>query len=414
MSTIPQVSGISDFADSYLGAEPGPNLAEAGPACRLVLEALGGQADAATPLIATMFWQAFLRADEFRSCLAEADIDPAAADSAQTIVVAHPLRPGTTPRYDLIVFHPDFHHDEPFAIHLALNSRVLSSGLSRLMPHLERYRKDNSEAPITLLLDNPQILTEALRATTRSVPFGLIVTAPPEVTFTSAPSPAWKVTTEADEGDFATVGVLDENDDGVLGVTVPFHAVTAGRPAVIGGTVMVRGMEGSIVSADPITDSCFVQLPTADPKPGIVTVVSRSTQTNAAIIQETVEDPHVAITGVLSGTTPQQYEDAFFDGALSEATQTLITGWDPDVVLCLPNNQSKLYTQPDTARGDSGAALRDTNGVLLGFAFQRTGFHQVPPFSSWIWAESVVRLHVLRLRRRLTKRFGVLPAPAPP
>ncbi|MBO9573867.1 MAG: hypothetical protein J7497_16895, partial [Chitinophagaceae bacterium] len=102
------------------------------------------------------------------------------------------------------------------------------------------------------------------------------------------------------------------------------------------------------------------------------------------------------INGVLSGKTPRQYEKAFFEGFKSGPMYTTINGWSPDLPFVTRYNQLKVYTGPITNPGDSGCALKDSDGNVCGFAFERSGINVNPQLSSWIWAESVFKFHNLK------------------
>lgn len=56
---------------------------------------------------------------------------------------------------------------------------------------------------------------------------------------------------------------------------------------------------------------------------------------------------------------------------------------------------SKVYTPRLTARGDSGAALYDSDDRLIGFAFRHTAYNSRLKASVWVWAEQVYDEHGL-------------------
>jgi hypothetical protein len=66
-----------------------------------------------------------------------------------------------------------------------------------------------------------------------------------------------------------------------------------------------------------------------------------------------------------------------------------LTGFDPSVVLRQHQLTSKVYTNPDTVPGDSGAALLDGDHRTLGLAAYRTEFDAPLPFAVWVWAAQV-------------------------
>lgn len=50
-----------------------------------------------------------------------------------------------------------------------------------------------------------------------------------------------------------------------------------------------------------------------------------------------------------------------------------------------------------TARGDSGAALVDGSGHILGFAYSRSDASSPASYSTWIWAAAVLKKHELEV-----------------
>src|SRR5712691_6757980 len=106
------MASVSEFADDYLGSEPGVNLSHTSESAVKVLEVVGGDEAAASPLVATMFWQAYTRSPAFHTLLAErAGVDPS-SDTWEAFVIRHPLF-GGEPRHDLIVLSSAYVGDEP-------------------------------------------------------------------------------------------------------------------------------------------------------------------------------------------------------------------------------------------------------------------------------------------------------------
>ena len=62
-----------------------------------------------------------------------------------------------------------------------------------------------------------------------------------------------------------------------------------------------------------------------------------------------------------------------------------------------PEEMCRVYTEPDTAHGDSGAALIDEDGYIVGFAHSLSRYGP-PKFSTWVWAEQVYMAHKLLSR----------------
>jgi hypothetical protein len=86
-----------------------------------------------------------------------------------------------------------------------------------------------------------------------------------------------------------------------------------------------------------------------------------------------------------------------FDGAKSGPVATVVTGTDPAIAAGLRHTAVRVYTQPATAGGDSGAALLDARDRLVGFCSERTGLHAAIGMSTWVWAPQVFDVMDLRL-----------------
>jgi len=61
----------------------------------------------------------------------------------------------------------------------------------------------------------------------------------------------------------------------------------------------------------------------------------------------------------------------------------------------------RVYTEADTAKGDSGAALIDEDDHIVGFAYGRSPIDSPAQYSSWVWAEQVYMAHDLFSRKTL-------------
>jgi hypothetical protein len=208
-------------------------------------------------------------------------------------------------------------------------------------------------------------LADVVRELSGFTKFGLVVAPKPEIVLTHCPSPAWAVGADDAEAT-SSAGAAVTDAHGRTGVTVADHAVR-GHDKVV-----VNGVLGTIVSSDPISDSSFVEVDV-----GAIDVVRGA-------------------KGPLSGVSPRQMEVVEFDGMRSGKTATRVAGWDPTILTMESYIQNKIVTDPVTMPGDSGAALIDGEGHILGFAFYTTGLNSQPAHSGWIWAESVYRAHGLR------------------
>lgn len=92
---------------------------------------------------------------------------------------------------------------------------------------------------------------------------------------------------------------------------------------------------------------------------------------------------------------PAEHRPATFDGAASGHKRTMIRAYDRSVLDPNLYLSSKVYTDPDTIAGDSGAALIDSDDRIVGFAVSRTPLGAPLEFSTWAWAEQVLTAHGL-------------------
>jgi Right handed beta helix region len=344
--------GLQQLADLYLGAEAGPALWSLGKKSMALKDSLG-QEEAASRVIGTLFWRALMASRQFDDVLREAGASDAARLRPDVVVVPHA---GGT-RFDLVVLDPLFAGGEPSGMPLEPDVDDLVEGWRRIVSSAGSGERGSRSMHLSLT----DVLPEIARATT----FHVAVAASPELVLTNAISPPWPVG-EEDEEATSTSGVVAIDALGRTGVTVADHAVR-GRQQV-----MVNGHLGTVVSSDPISDSGFVEVE-----------IEEVTAARGA-------------RGPLSGVSPRQMEVAEFDGIRSGRTSTRVTGWDPTILTTESFIQTKIVTEPVTLPGDSGAALVDGDGHVLGFAFYTTGLNAQPAHSGWIWAESVYRAHGLR------------------
>src|SRR4051794_4693730 len=103
MNVAARAAGLSDFADDYLGGEPGVNLAFAGPASQRVLASTHSEAHT-SPLIGTILWRCFLAAGGLNAFQEDySEVMPKVDAVTDTFIVRHGAPQGD-PRYDLLVF----------------------------------------------------------------------------------------------------------------------------------------------------------------------------------------------------------------------------------------------------------------------------------------------------------------------
>lgn len=344
---------LADLADRWLGADPGAPLTLAGPACRRLHEALHDEGRA-NPVIATMYWRAFMETPAFSRGLAGLGASAGAIEHPDVLVVPHA---GGT-RHDLVVLDPGFAQPEPSSGVVDATADELAGAWERLSGRAhESLRGAVGEWPTSMLV---QVIAEAASFER----FGVVIVPAPPTVPTRCPSPAWPVGGEQ-EAATSSAGAIVVDSDGRKGVTVADHAVRGYAK------VMVNGRIGTVISSDAISDSSFVEVD-----------VSGAGECSGA-------------KGPLRGVSPRHMEVVTFDGMRSGRTTTRVVGWDPTILTVDSYIQNKIVTEPVTVQGDSGAALVDGDGYILGFAFYTTGLNAHPAHSGWIWADSVYRAHGL-------------------
>ena len=98
---------------------------------------------------------------------------------------------------------------------------------------------------------------------------------------------------------------------------------------------------------------------------------------------------------------PRAFSEAFFSGAASGFKPTTIHTHDPGIVDPQPDLLCRVYTNPDTAEGDSGAALIDKDDYIVGFAMGISGYNSPWKYSYWVWAQQVYMAHRLSADKTL-------------
>lgn len=202
----------------------------------------------------------------------------------------------------------------------------------------------------------------------------MIICKPPKKVFTCLfPKTPHKVFLKAGDPFKSLAGIYAKNSQGIFGATICLHSFP-NMLAEVGKTkVIINGINGTVISVHNISDSCFVQLEASE---------SQITDLLPA-------------KGPLYGTTPREFERCNFVNKEGNQTDTNVIGWSPDLGYFDIYNQVKVLTNPITNPGDSGSALIDTSGNVLGFSFYRTEINAVKEFSAWIWAASVFKAHNL-------------------
>jgi hypothetical protein len=349
--------GLSALMDQLLGNDTGRPLAEAGPACARVVEALGAP-EAGQSFLAGVFWWLFTHSEAYKYSKKSLR----ASRRARPIVVSH--AEGT--RFDLLLLDPRRRRImAALPLERVQSFRRLSFSdlhLQRLDNLIRRSRLDRSLESDTL--------AESAQELAASSRFGVaIVNAPREVP-TCALSPAVPLHS-ASKDSVATLGSflinVDEAAPDTCLATTANHAL--GRRS---RTLTIDGVALEVVRRHNRSDSCLVRV-------------------HRSLLEGRQQR---GLAGPLH-STPSLYSDATFDGAASGVKRTRIKGFDIAIVDPQPDEMCRVYTDADTASGDSGAALIGENDFIVGFAWRRSGYGASVEFSSWVWAEQVYLAHRL-------------------
>lgn len=328
------------------------------------------------PLLATLFWQIAIRSRAFRRNLFTLNVSPASILRVELFVT--PIGRG---RFDLLVLDPARSADEPLVMTEFKASRA------ELIAAWETWRSSpawqSNSAPregesdsLFLTLPSSAELRDAVDENfsfelLNKNYFRIMLLGQPEMELTSCP-PSSHIGVAHSMGapPVSTVGVVATNSLEVVGVTTSAHAIAGGAP--VGTKVAIGSMPGTVFSTDLISDSTFIKVDGAS-----------------------LPAPAPGFKGPLRKASPRT-GPAYFDGWASGPMTAHVTNWSPDIPLVHPLSQLKVLTTPATAGGDSGCALVDDDGYLIGFSFFRTGLSQPVEFSSWIWAASVYAAHGLK------------------
>jgi hypothetical protein len=354
----------SDFMDDIIGGERGLNLGALGPACQEIAQHFESPLDA-SPAIATVLWSMVRHGRDCRERLATMGIDHTETES---YVIAHPLFVAT-PRFDLLVFADGMRDRKP--------------ELLRVGPPSD----PDEAAPIVRSLPKPlQHSTDLWLSAAEEVfaeqEFAMIVAEAPGMLTTAgitcrAPDPPLAVRMTPDSPVSCSAGIAGVRD-GDSFITTALHVLRESPSAPlasVGTEVWVGTDRATVVATDQMSDSVILKLDAG------------------TALDLSLGD---LVTGPLAGVTPRHGELAHFNGATSKRTDAYVNGWSPDLLLVQPWNQVKVTTTPVSVPGDSGAALHDDDGRLIGFAHAVTDFDVPFPMSTWIWADSVVQAHRLQ------------------
>jgi hypothetical protein len=394
MATAPVVGGVTDFVDDLLGHEEGIDLTRVGPATEELateLREAGFDGKVTAGLLASLFWRCFMLSPAYRRSLDAVDALHILEGRVDNMVVPHPLGGVlVTPRFDLLIFADDY-DAEPTEVDLLLSHAEVRAAWEAVA---QQAADPSTPSPAVSPAAVVSRRFDPLREVYEGASFRVLLAKRPETILTAAPNPAWVARVHPEDSEFASVGVIARNADGILGVTIPNHLFCrdAAIPTDAGTEVSIRGMSGTVVSSDVVTDSCFASFPDAKPSSGFLGFDSEG-----LLFQEPVTARAATIADVACCYAPGEGLKASFTGALTALGRVTVTAWDPAVYVPSRHRMKCIYTDGVTGPGDSGAALVSGERGLMGFAFEATTYDAVPQFSSWVWAEAVLSAHRLNL-----------------
>jgi hypothetical protein len=374
------MAGLDDFMNAYapLTGSPARPLASCGPNSARIARA------AYTPrfgeqTLASLFWWCYVKSDEFTE-------NPVLRryggvnGSERQILVGH----SGGAAYDLLILKPGVD-----GIARTRATPVLSAFQPRLpwgisggprsittvaLGEAERMGWMLAGAGIQV---DARVAVIAVTELATGGDFRLVITVPPEERPTGraapprdsfrVPSSALPVSIGGGARPAATAGVITAGEAGRPLITTARHVI---EDAAANARILVGGAPASVVGrSHELTDSCVL--------------------TAACSAADAVS------TGGVLRHPPVLYLPATYAGAASGQKQTRIIGFDMSIVSPTPFSGGRIYTDPDTIPGDSGAALVDSDEFIVGFAVGRTAFGAPLEFSTWSWARQVFTVHGL-------------------
>ena len=336
-----------------------PFLWSAGPASERVLEQLGDET-VAQPFLAALFWTAFVRSRNFARSLGLASAPPS-LDQTARVVVIHGF---DERRYDLLVTAPTFPR-QPISIPASVDTLNFGESIARTPGVVRTFLRASGIGRTDARLADTRassLLADAVAEVSLSTDFTLLlVQTPPVDWLTAVPAPHAPVSDRMNNL-CGTIGVIKSMADGSVYATTALHGVGTATQ------VYVNGVAGAVQGRDPVTDSCLLRF-----------------ETNPF---GTVRQPFHGASRI---RPPRQHINVEFEGADSKAVKpTKLRGFDDSILDPQSFLATKVYTDPDTNPGDSGAALIDpSTNEALGFAVFRSSAASPVLYSVWIWAEQV-------------------------
>lgn len=352
---VPEHMSMRDLMNYLLGATAAVPPSRAGPACMEIARTLNPTRGLTDSLLAGLFWWRFTHSQFFYLIFTRLGVSPA----ARSIIVNH----ANATRFNLLFLDPEYESE-----------RISSTVDQRDATYAMQNDHDASLNVTEQLLErieigvDPAVLLASGTELAQRLEFGVVLAQAPEEQDTCAVSPAVALT-GVNNGIVATIGVILPSNNGYVATTAN-HALRGDIKKLA-----IRGRPIKVLKRHSASDSCLI-----------------------ALDQDLMQARRcLGIAGPLRGTPPPALADVFFDGAVSGPTKTRThTYFDLSLLDVQSDELSRIYTDPDTVKGDSGAALIETReDHVLGFAHRRSAFKALIQYSSWVWAEQVYTVHNL-------------------
>lgn len=348
-----KTTSLAEWVDTHVETGNGNPLYTLGPVGSAVHEMLQSEQHTSS-LIANTLWQSYVHSRAFVRDLAKIQVSPATVLLNEILVVAH-----GTDRYSLLLTDPNLASGDVRALKINFRLDELLSGWGAAVQ--SHGLTESAVTPESELFPVPVLApSHVLKEVVDSQSFSVLVSAPFAEENTSVPSPHVPVVCA---GKLSTAGAYVQDTIHRIGVTAAQHAVPPGS------LVTVDGLAGTVISRDSLTDSCFIHVQHLIPRP-------------------------IPSHGPL-GLAPRQHDTVTFEGAATGAGRAQIVAWNYELPSIDPNLQQTVRTDQVTSQGDSGAALLDSAGFIVGFAHSRSATSGGPAYSSWIWAAGVFQKHGL-------------------
>jgi hypothetical protein len=311
-------------------------------------------------LVATLLWQILRRTDEYRNIVK--------TYNRPTREIIVPLGR----RYDMLVMVPDLpadHQQDVITHDLTVTDGSAATALQRWNQYLDlSAAKGWATVPHNVRVVQRFLTPNVLADAVRSRVFHLVVIQQPPMHYTrGVPSRHMRVSAPGGDACVGLHGKLTNAEGSYKVYTTARHLLAEWNEPVPGSAaVTIDGQPATCVDDSPVYDVAFLECP----KTACAGYVSQS---------------------VLSGVTPGKHEKADFIDQNGTRKTTEVNGWDESLPLVFAGKQSSIYTDPDTAQGDSGTALFRPDGATLGLAFMRTGPTAKPAsrHADWIWADCI-------------------------